>query len=154
MNPQLENQTAGIPDATWQAPGHWVEAPGSAMRKGTFQLDADTELAITAFPGDVGGLLANVNRWRNQIGLGAVSAEELAADSQSHPVGGFPGTIVFMAPDNPTTGNGIMGAIVSLPSATWFFKVTGPVSTLEAERNTFDAFLHTVSFQDSGYPTP
>ena len=41
------------------------------MRRGSYAVGADektaADLAITAFPGDVGGDLANVNRWLNKL---------------------------------------------------------------------------------------
>jgi hypothetical protein len=36
--------------------------------------DGKAEVTVSAFPGDTGGLLANLNRWRGQIGLEPVQA--------------------------------------------------------------------------------
>ena len=33
------------------------------------------EVALSAFPGDAGGLLPNINRWRKQIGLAGFGLE-------------------------------------------------------------------------------
>jgi hypothetical protein len=52
----------------WQAPAGWQERPGNGMRRASFQIagadGAQADMAVTVFPGDVGGDLANVNRWR------------------------------------------------------------------------------------------
>ena len=75
--------TASGAGLTWTAPTTWKAKPASAMRKGSFTIPgnggAEAELSITAFPGDVGGELANVNRWRGQISLPPLAAGEAAA---------------------------------------------------------------------------
>ncbi len=67
---------------TWTAPATWKAKPGSAMRKGSYTIGTEggpaADLAITAFPGDVGGDLANVNRWLGQLGRPPIAAAELA----------------------------------------------------------------------------
>ena len=68
--------TAGGPGLTWSAPAHWKPKSGSAMRKGSYTITGEggeADLAISAFPGDVGGELANLNRWRGQVQLPPVS---------------------------------------------------------------------------------
>ena len=72
--------TAGMA-LTWKAPANWQSKPATSMRKATYTIagdGAEAELAITAFPGDVGGELANVNRWRGQLKLPELTADELA----------------------------------------------------------------------------
>ncbi len=67
-------------DLTWTLPDTWELSPKkSSMRLATFLVKADKSLSISAsrFPGDVGGELANVNRWRRQVGLAPVKAEDL-----------------------------------------------------------------------------
>src|SRR4051812_22881438 len=65
--------TAQGADLTWTAPAAWKSKPAGAMRKGSFAVTGENgetaDLSITAFPGDVGGDLANINRWRGQIQL-------------------------------------------------------------------------------------
>ena len=74
--------TAQGSQLTWTVPGDWKDKPGSAMRKGSYAVPGpggEADLAITAFPGDVGGDLANVNRWRGQLALPPIEAGELEA---------------------------------------------------------------------------
>ena len=75
--------TASGPGLTWTAPAHWVGKPLSAMRKGSYTVPGDgaeADLSITAFPGAVGGELANLNRWRGQLQLpfGGEAGRDLA----------------------------------------------------------------------------
>jgi hypothetical protein len=140
--------TAGGPGLAWTAPASWTAKQGSAMRKATYGIKADgapgeAELAITAFPGDVGGELANVNRWRGQIQLPPVSEQDL-------------GTVVTRVEHNGLTfavvdfvgasagAQRMLGAIVPHAGATWFFKVLGPDAVVAKAKPEFMAFLATV----------
>ena len=132
----------------WTAPDHWVAKPPSAMRKGSFAIKgdsgADADLSITAFPGDTGGLLANLNRWRGQVSLAPLSAAELDGSLQH-----FDGTgLHFDVVDFVGTANGtptrIIGAVLSRPGETWFFKLMGPDALVAAQKNDFLNFLRSV----------
>src|SRR5262249_4613854 len=57
---------------TWDVPGGWRSVQsGQQVRAAPFRAGRGegVEVSIAAFPGDGGGLLANVNRWRGQVGL-------------------------------------------------------------------------------------
>ncbi len=138
--------TASGASLAWTAPAHWTSAQGSAMRKATYAIKGDggaAELAVTAFPGDVGGDLANLNRWRGQIGLGEVAQAEFEATTQHLDRNGLHMTVVNIV----GTGAGaqrILGAIVPHAGATWFFKMTGPDALVAKELAAFTAFLDTI----------
>ncbi|MGB0372401.1 MAG: hypothetical protein ACPGN3_13795 [Opitutales bacterium] len=143
--PGMEQQVAGISEASWSAPDTWTVGPQRAMRKGTYLLNGEAgqaELSITAFPGDVGGLAANINRWRGQIGLEPLAEAALREQSMSKDIGGYASHIVWLQGDNSS----ILGAIVPRSNDTWFFKAIGPAATLEEHRQAFADFLETVSF--------
>jgi hypothetical protein len=51
----------------WTVPEGWQETPPTQMLISRFEVNADdgqVEITVSAFPGDVGGTVANVNRWR------------------------------------------------------------------------------------------
>ena len=66
---------------TWETPSYLIERINtSSLRIASYsipynQLNAD--LSISEFPGDAGGIKANVNRWRKQLDLTELSLEEL-----------------------------------------------------------------------------
>jgi len=139
--------TATGANLTWTGPKHWNEKPASAMRKGTFSVPGEggieADLSITAFPGDVGGELANVNRWRSQIQLGPIAAGELAGVITRLERNGLKIAIV----DVGGTGSGdqrTLGAMIPYQGATWYFKLTGPGHVLEKEKPAFLSFVDTV----------
>jgi len=135
-------------ELTWTAPAHWTSKAASSMRKATYVVPgaggATAELAITAFPGDVGGDLANVNRWRGQLGLPPIAAAELPAAlarSESH---GLAVAVVDLV--NPAAPNAprMLGSIVPFEDSTWFFKLTGPDALVAAEKPNYLAFVQSI----------
>jgi hypothetical protein len=131
----------------WQAPGGWVPKKASAMRKGSFTVagpGGDADLSITAFPGDVGGELANVNRWRSQIGMTPLAASELDGAVSHLQVNNLDLVVVELFPTGDPKSKSILGAMVPYAGSTWFFKLAGPGTSVQAAREAFLGFLHTV----------
>lgn len=144
--------TAQGRDLVWSAPAAWRTKTGSAMRKGSYAIGAEgsptADLAITAFPGDVGGDLANVNRWRGQLGLGPISAAELPSALIR-----LEGTSLPIALVDLVNGDQrMLAAIVPFEGATWFFKLTGPDTLVGATKTEFIGFLRTVHAPASADP--
>lgn len=132
----------------WTAPAHWREKPPGSVRKGSYDIPGNdgavADLAITAFPGQTGGLFANVNRWRGQIGLPPIRPEQLDETVEHLETAAFRIDVVDMlgtANGQPTR---VLGAIVPHGNETWFFKLTGPDALVTAEREHFRAFLQSI----------
>ena len=134
------------PGLKWTAPATWHSKAASAMRKASYSVEGDAgttaDVAITAFPGDVGGELANVNRWRGQLSLPAVAEADLASVVTRREQSGLHLTIVDFS---STEGQRMIAALVPYNGATWFFKLTGPVDLVAKEKPAFTAFLQSLS---------
>ncbi|MES2695588.1 MAG: hypothetical protein V4773_19080 [Verrucomicrobiota bacterium] len=134
----------------WKGPGgHWQEKGASGMRKGTFTIAGDggaaAELAITAFPGDVGGEVANVNRWRGQVQLPPQSEADVAAAIQRLESNGLKIGVVEMAGKDPSgKDTRVIGAMVPHSGSTWFFKLSGPDALVAKEKAAFMEFVKTI----------
>jgi hypothetical protein len=129
----------------WQAPAHWTPVAPSAMRRATFAINAPegaADLAVTSFPGDVGGALANVNRWRQQLGLLPISEAELPAAEQPLPGSHHPARVARMSNGETAT----LSATIPYEGNSWFFKMTGPAAVVERETEAFLQFVRTVDF--------
>jgi hypothetical protein len=139
--------TASGPGLAWTAPAHWAAKPGSAMRKGSYAVTGEggaaADLSITAFPGDVGGEFANVNRWRGQLQLTPLSEADTNAAITRLNVNGL--SIAFVDLANPT-GEAVrlLGAMIPYQGSVWFFKLTGPDALVAKEKPAFVAFLNTI----------
>ena len=141
-------RTADGPGLAWTAPSGWTAKPASAMRKATFTIigegDATADLSITAFPGSVGGDLANINRWRGQVQLPSITDADLATATKRIETHGFRVTTVDFTGTAAGAPTRVLGAIVPVGDATWFFKLTGPVPLVAREQAAFAAFLQTI----------
>jgi len=136
MAPATNRPPAG-PRMDWTVPNGWQPVPGSRqMRIATFTAgdQPDTiEIAVSAFPGDVGGLLANVNRWRGQLQLQPITEPDLSNHLVPFDHAQLRGFIVDMtapASDAPTeSAKQLIGAIIPSPDGmTWFVKAMGQSS--------------------------
>jgi hypothetical protein len=139
--------TASGADLTWEAPAAWTPKAPGPMRKASFGVPGaggEAELSITAFPGDVGGELANVNRWRGQVGLSSLPPSELDSAVSRVESGGLKIAIVEILAEGDPNGKSILGAIIPVDGSTWFFKLSGPASAVKASKPAFIGFLHTV----------
>jgi hypothetical protein len=71
----------------WNVPAQWVETGPRAMVLNSFNVAGDTgakaEVTISFLQGEAGGVLANANRWRGQIGLGPIESDQLDGMAES-----------------------------------------------------------------------
>jgi hypothetical protein len=70
----------GDPPVTYSVPKAWQRGSGDAMRFATFRFgtkEKPLELSVTQLGRDAGTMLANVNRWRNQLGLEPADEAEM-----------------------------------------------------------------------------
>lgn len=131
----------------WQAPAQWVSKPAAQFRKATYSVPGDageSDLSITAFPGEAGGELANVNRWRSQLAQPPLGPNELDGAVTRVEANGLKFAIVEIAPRGDPGGKGIIGAMVPVGGSTWFFKLAGPGPSVKAAKPAFIEFLRTV----------
>ncbi|MCG3147661.1 MAG: hypothetical protein PCFJNLEI_01101 [Verrucomicrobiae bacterium] len=142
------NTLSDAANPTWEVPAGWQPGKPSSMRRATYIVkgadDKTAELAVTVFPGDVGGLVANVNRWRGQLGLPPATPEEIAKFTTELTVAGAPSTLVEFT--NPQTGQRM--AVVTAPHAgsSWFYKLTGPAAVVEATKADLVKFVQSTKF--------
>lgn len=145
--PGLEQSTQGFAIPKWKAPIDWEAQPLGSMRKGSFIVKnskgESADISILVFPGDVGGFLANVNRWRQQIGLEGISMAELN-EFEAIEVSGEAGVLVDC--ENTATEVGVFGVMVPHAGATWYFKMSGNRQVVLEQKMQFREFLKTVSF--------
>jgi Na+-transporting methylmalonyl-CoA/oxaloacetate decarboxylase gamma subunit len=149
---QAQN-SAQPPAISLKAPPHWQRQPPAPMRKASFVVQeadgAKVDISVTSFPAESGGLLANINRWRGQLGLNAVDAEQLESTVERRNLGGREFVIVdFVNEESPADKKQrIIGAVVPASGETWFFKMTGGDALTAAQKTAFLEVLESVEFR-------
>jgi hypothetical protein len=135
----------------WTPPASWKAKAGSTMRVATFEVPGDGgesgDLSVVALGPAAGDVLANVNRWRKQFGLGPVdeaglakAAPTLALDS------GGSATFVALEGAAEQEGNGLLAAMVKREDKVWFYKLTGPAKLIAKEKDNFTKFVAGVKY--------
>ena len=118
------------------------------MRRASFGVamsgGAEADLSISVLGGTAGGLAANINRWRAQLGLPELRAGDIAATTETISAGGLSFTFVDLAGQTSGAPMRMLAAIAELEGQSWFFKLTGPDAGIAAEKTAFIAFLRTV----------
>jgi len=139
-NATMQAEVASFAEPKWgPIPKTWIATTPNPMRKGSWSVTqtdgSKAEIAVTVFPGDVGGDTANVNRWRGQLGLEKVSDEKIKADQSPLSIGNLTGRVYQLA---SADGKKFTTAVI-LPknNATWFFKLTGDTAIVNAEKESF-----------------
>ena len=120
---------------TAQAPGPMQVAKFSVPEKdGT-----KAEVTVSVFPSDTGGMLANINRWRGQVGLPATDEAGLATCTTPLD-GALPGAVLA---DLKGESKSMVGAIVPRDGQWFFYKLTGEAPAVSAARESFVSFAKT-----------
>jgi hypothetical protein len=99
------------------------------------------EITITSLSGKAGGVIGNIVRWREQVGLPATSEAEIRRQIKVLPTAGVEANYVDLASPPGKKDARILGAIVPLEQNTWFIKMTGPTDLVGREKANFEAFV-------------
>jgi hypothetical protein len=144
---------AATPRLSWTKPEGWNEAALGQMRAASFNVKGDdgkqADISVIPLPGAAGGELANVNRWRGQVGLAPLSAEELAKTAEPVEIAGQPAQLYDVAGSASGSGDPtrILGVIQQRDGMAWFFKMTGNDPLVAKEKTAFVAFLKSVKYE-------
>lgn len=126
----------------WDAPTGWTKAETtSPMRKATYKVGADAELAVSEAGGDAA---ANVKRWEGQFGGAAATTEERHPNGLDVTVVTIAGTYAGMGDPAPKKDHALLGAIVKPATPgdpATFFKLVGPKGSVDAARADFDKLV-------------
>jgi hypothetical protein len=137
---------------TWTVPQGWQEISGGQFLFAKFLIagegDAKAAVNVSSSAGDGGGLAANINRWRAQLGQGAWSEAELQKNTQEIEVAGGKGTYVELSgtdssTDKPAT---TLGVKVVRSGSTWYYKIMGEPKLVAAQKENFLTFVKGVKY--------
>ncbi|TMB33883.1 MAG: hypothetical protein E6J61_04700 [Deltaproteobacteria bacterium] len=132
---------------TWTLPKGWTETRAEGVRYATLKPAAPgkVDVSVVVLPGPAGGELANVNRWRGQIGLAAIDERTLlkARSSVKSPAG------AVSVYDFTSDGDGksrLLAAILVSEESTWFIKMLGDENPVASARGDFLHLLGSLRF--------
>jgi len=137
---------------TWTVPTGWKEISGGQFLFAKFLIagegDAKAAVNVSTSAGTGGGLLANVNRWRGQLGLGAWSEGELQKNVQEIEVAGGKATYIELSGSDSSTDKAAMtlGAKVERNGSTWYYKLMGEPKLAAAQKESFLTFVKGVKY--------
>jgi hypothetical protein len=131
----------------WTLPKGWTESGASGMRKATLKpaVDGEVDVSVVVLPGPVGGELAIVNRWRDQIGLSATDERGLASSRSS--VQSKAGTVsVYDFSSEGAKRSRLIAALLLSDESIWFVKMLGEEAAVASARPKFMHLLESLRF--------
>jgi transcription termination factor Rho len=140
----------GLP--VWEVPTGWRSEPPPNMVVARFRAgpaERELDITVSVFPGDVGGVVANVNRWRGQVGLGPWSEQQVLGALVGLEMADGAGQLVDVTGERAGEKVRLIGALVPRGGRTWFYKLVGDEEVAGAEKGRFVAFL-----QSARHPEP
>jgi hypothetical protein len=146
--PPTSGESSGKP--IWTIPADWQEAPPSEFLLAKFIIviegDAKAQVNISQLAGEGGGFLANVNRWRGQLGLPPVDVLTSSIDSGDGKM-----QIVDLAGTDSKTGKParLIGAIIPRNGETWFYKLMGDEQIVAQQKDAFTKFVQSAKYPNA-----
>ncbi|MEI6535387.1 MAG: hypothetical protein WCN98_08620 [Verrucomicrobiaceae bacterium] len=141
---------------SWTTPESWKEAPAGSDPSGMRLIDlrfgpnGEGECYLAIIQGTAGGLEANVNRWRGQMGLPPMSVDELAKLPKKMLVNRESSFVSF---DGDYKGVGataaakdwrMMGLLQQAPEFMLFVKIIGPKELVIKNEAAFEQFAQSI----------
>jgi len=138
----------------WKNPQGWQPKPNpNSMRFATLSAgtgEDEIEVSITELGAAGGGIRANVDRWRNQLGLGPATDDEFSqqvVEIENPGASGVKVDLVGPVPDGGASpGLRMLAAIFPVTGRTWFIKTTAPAPVMAKYVDDFDALCRSVDF--------
>lgn len=158
----IQSSASALPSAVagirWTMPSRWISQPERPMRVATYSVppagkDSEAgECAVFFFgSGQGGNVNDNLNRWISQFDKGGTH------ELKDREVSGLKVKLIeiagaYLAPSGPMMESQgkkenyrLLGAIISAPEGSVFFKFTGPAKTIEASSQEFDQLISSVT---------
>lgn len=152
--PLLPAGSAGAGKPALTVPAGWQEVPAAQFLLAEYSIaganGTKAEVNVAELNGNGGGVLANVNRWRGQIGLEPVDETGLTKVTTTMAVAGGQATFVDMS-GNDMSGQSLrlIAAMVPMGDQTWFYKLMGDEKVVASEKDAFTKFVQTARYSNA-----
>ena len=144
--------SSGQPKPNWEVPSGWKEVPGGQFLVAKFALtgaaNAQANVNVSMSPGEGGGMFANFNRWRGQLGLPPVAEADLAKEIQPLDLPGGKASVADITGQDAKSGQKVRLLAVVIPRAgeTWFYKLMGNAEVVQQEKDAFMKFVQSANY--------
>jgi hypothetical protein len=142
-------------NSIWTVPAGWQSQPSSQFLFAQFLIQdaaVRAEVNVSELAGEGGGLLANVNRWRGQLGLPPVAQEEdYSKMVEALTVPGGQAEMVDLSGTDSKTGQParLIGVVLPQAGQTWFYKLMGDEKLVAAQKDAFVQFIRSAKYPDA-----
>jgi hypothetical protein len=158
-HPAIPGMDAAVPAAaaadvagkpTWTVPADWKAGQLAQFLVAKFVIQngvASAAVNVSQLAGDGGGLAANVNRWRGQLGQSPLSADDIAK-LPTIDASGVKATLVEISGTDARSGQpaSLVGVVLPLNSQTWFYKLMGDAGVVTQQKDAFIAFVQSAKY--------
>ena len=136
---------------TWEVPSKWIAGVKSSLRIASYKVpysDGFGDLSISHFQGDGGGLVANINRWRAQIGLESKGISDIKKDAEKRKnrLGEYQ---IFEIINNNSKEKAFLSAIIPSNIGTVFVKLTISEGGIDEVKDDFIYFCDSFKLIDA-----
>ena len=140
----------------WTIPAGWQEMPPSEFLLAKFSITnadgAAAQVNVSSLAGEGGGLIANVNRWRGQLGLPPVTQkDEFSKMVTSLAVANGQAELVDLTGTDAKTGKPgrLVGVVLPQNGQTWFYKLMGDELTVAQQKDAFIKFVQSAKYPNA-----
>jgi hypothetical protein len=152
--PSSSPQGGASSGLSYETPSGWSPGPASSVRRASFVIrdgGSEASVSVTAFPktGQMAEPLANINRWRAEVGMPEVEESQVAEGADAIEVGGERGLFVSLDGAGDSAGSLATRAVmVQRGELVWFFKLHGAKKLVSQETERFREFVRSVTFTE------
>ncbi len=149
--PGMAPATATGDKPSWSVPSDWKEGELTQFLLAKYVIqgsgDASAAVNVSQLDRDGGGLLANLNRWRSQIGQPPTTDDD-AAKLPSIDASGAKGVLADYTGTDPATGKPVrlVGVVLPMNGQTWFYKLMGDPNLVAQQKDAFMAFVQSAKY--------
>lgn len=146
------NQNAG---SIWTVPSDWQALPPSQFLLAEYAVTgtngAKADVNVAEMGGEGGGLAANVNRWRGQLGLPPAGETDFSKSVSTLDIPGGQASLVDLTGTDSKTGKParLVGVILPQNGETWFYKLMGDPDAVAQQKDDFIKFIQSAKYPNA-----
>lgn len=130
----------------WTLPEGWSESRTGGIRYATLTtpVRGKVDVSVVVLSGAAGGELANVNRWRGQIGLPPLDEASLAAQRRKVVTKAGPVAVFDFTSEGDVKSRVVAGLLSAPDGNTWFLKMVGDAAPVGQAKPDFLRLMETL----------